>query len=150
MNLEIIKSDDRYMDDCVSALKDSLLGENYFSSAGSAENAVKEGLTSDTMYVALSDSEFMGFVYYLPKGAFHSFPYIHLIVVKKSARGSGVGTKLLEYIEKVTDRDRIFLAVADFNPDAKKFYERNGYAQVGAIESLYRNGITENLMMKVL
>lgn len=43
---------------------------------------------------------------------------------------------------------RIFLAVADFNPNAKRFYEKNGYVQVGRIEGLYRTGVAENIMMK--
>lgn len=150
MALEIIKYNEHYFNDCVSALKDSDLGIKYFSSDGSAEKAVKEGADGGTMYVAVLNSEFMGFVYYLPDGAFHSFPYIHLLVVKKSARGTGVGTQLLKYIEEIIDRDKIFLVVADFNPDAKKFYERNGFVQVGTIESLYRKGINENLMMKNL
>ena len=43
-----------------------------------------------------------------------------------------------------------FLVVADYNPDAKRFYERNGYQQVGEIPNLYRQGITEYLMVKNL
>jgi len=44
--------------------------------------------------------------------------------------------------------DKIFLVVADFNPEAKRFYENNGYHQVGEIPSLYRQGINEYIMMK--
>ena len=38
--------------------------------------------------------------------------------------------------------------VADFNPEAKRFYEKNDYRQVGEIPGLYREGITEYIMMK--
>ena len=38
--------------------------------------------------------------------------------------------------------------VADFNPEAKRLYESAGYRQVGAIPGLYKEGITEYLMMK--
>jgi ribosomal protein S18 acetylase RimI-like enzyme len=42
----------------------------------------------------------------------------------------------------------VFLVVADFNPEAKRLYERVGYIEVGAIPNLYREGMTEYLMMK--
>ena len=42
------------------------------------------------------------------------------------------------------------VVVADYNPDAKRFYERNGYQQVGKIPNLYRSGITEYMMAKDL
>ena len=46
--------------------------------------------------------------------------------------------------------DKLFLVVADYNPAAKRFYERNGYQQVGGISNLYRPGVTEYLMVKDL
>jgi ribosomal protein S18 acetylase RimI-like enzyme len=46
--------------------------------------------------------------------------------------------------------DKLFLVVADYNPAAKRFYERNGYQQVGEIPNLYRPGVTEYLMVKDL
>jgi len=46
--------------------------------------------------------------------------------------------------------DKFFLVVADYNPDAKRFYERNGYRQVGEIPNLYRPGVTEYMMEKDL
>jgi ribosomal protein S18 acetylase RimI-like enzyme len=46
--------------------------------------------------------------------------------------------------------DRLFLVVADYNPGAKRFYERNGYQQLGEIPNLYRPGVTEYMMAKDL
>ena len=87
---------------------------------------------------------------YIPKRCFHSFPYLHLIAVKEEYRGQGIGRKLIDYLENVVcaDAHRLFLVVADFNPEAKRFYEKNGYRQVGEIPGLYREGITEYIMMK--
>lgn len=45
---------------------------------------------------------------------------------------------------------KVFLVVADFNPEAKILYINVGYTEVGAIPNLYREGITEYLMMKVV
>ena len=37
-----------------------------------------------------------------------------------------------------------------WNTDAKRFYEGNGYQQVGEIPNLYRPGATETMMAKDL
>jgi ribosomal protein S18 acetylase RimI-like enzyme len=39
--------------------------------------------------------------------------------------------------------------VADFNPQAKKFYKDLGYKEVGVIPDLYKSGISEYIMMKL-
>ena len=90
--------------------------------------------------------------YIIPKGAFHSFPYLHLIAVKEEYRDMGIGKALLDYSEWIASElaDKIFLVVADYNPEAKGFYKRNGYQQLGEIPNLYRPGITEYLMTKNL
>ncbi len=146
--MEIIKGSEKYLLGCAEALEDSDLGKYYFARKGSAKEAVLEGINAGTLYVALENEELRGFMYYLPNGVFHSFPYLHLIVTKKSNRSCGVGTEMLHYLETIVNIPKIFLVVADFNPDAKRFYEKNGYKQVGRIDSLYRPGIAENLMMK--
>ena len=46
------------------------------------------------------------------------------------------------------DHSKVFLVVADFNPDAKRLYEHLGYQQVGVLPNLYKDGIAEHLMMK--
>ena len=91
------------------------------------------------------------FIWFILDGVFHSFPYLHIIAVKKENRKLGVGKKLLEFFEDICFKDhgKLFLVVADFNPDAKMIYERIGYIEVGIIPGLYRDGITEYLMMKV-
>ena len=64
----------------------------------------------------------------------------------------GIGKALLNYSENIAYEmaDKLFLVVADYNPAAKRFYERNGYQQVGEIPNLYRPGVTECLMVKDL
>ncbi len=92
----------------------------------------------------------MGFIWFTLAGAFHSYPYLHIIAVKEEFRGLGIGRKLLAYFEEsvFTDASKVFLVVADFNPEAKRLYERLGYRQVGEIPGLYKAGVTEYLMMK--
>ena len=146
------KGNEQHLKDCKDALCRSTLGEKYFSSPGSAENAIREGLHQGNLYVALIGEECVGFTYIIPKGVFHSFPYLHIIAIKEEYRDRGIGKALLDYSERIALEmaDKFFLMVADYNPDAKRFYERNGYQQVGEIPNLYRSGITEYLMAKNL
>ena len=150
--ITLAKGNHQHLKDCRDALCRSALGEQYFSSPGSAENAILEGIHQGNLYAALIGEECVGFTYIIPRGAFHGFPYLHIIAVKEEYRDRGIGKALLDYSERIAleTADRLFLMVADFNPNAKRFYERNGYQQVGAIADLYRPGITEYLMAKNL
>ena len=77
------KGNEQHLKDCRVALCRSTLGARYFSSPGSAENAILEGIRHGNLYVALIGGECVGFTYIIPKGAFHSFPYLHIIAVKE-------------------------------------------------------------------
>lgn len=148
MDIKIIKGNYEHIKDCEEAITKSLLGRYYFEKEGSAHRAIQEALEHGTLYVAMEQDVCTGFMYYVEDGAFHSYPYLHLIAVKEEYRGKGIGKQLIEYFEKIAGRDKCFLVVADFNPEAKHFYERMGYRQVGEIPDLYRKGIAERLMMK--
>jgi ribosomal protein S18 acetylase RimI-like enzyme len=150
MKIKIEKGTIDNLNDCVEALINSELGRRYFEKEGSAQKAIEEAVDSHSFYVAMADTQCAGFFYFLPKGAFHSFPYLHIIAVKKEFRDKGIGRMMMDFFEKIAFEinDRIFLVVADYNPKAKRFYEGIGYKQVGIIPSLYREGIDESLMMK--
>ena len=150
--ISFAEGNEQHLKDCKDALCRSALGEKYFSSPGSAENAILEGIRQGTLYVALIGEECVGFTYIIPRGAFHGFPYLHIIAVKEEYRDRGIGKALLDHSERIALEmaDKLFLVVADYNPDAKRLYERIGYQQVGEIPNLYRPGITEYLMVKNL
>ncbi len=150
MDIRITKGSLEYLNDCEEALLDSELGRKYFASEGSGKKTIQEGLEQGNLHIALINDICVGFLWYLPKGAFHSFPYLHIISIKKDYRSKGIGKNLINFFEEVicADASKIFLVVADFNPDAKRFYEKIGYQQVGTIPNLYRKGITEYLMVK--
>lgn len=151
MSISIVRGNTSYIDACEDALVKSELGNRYFSTAGSARKSLESGFNKDEIYVAVdSNNKCMGFVWVITNGIFHSFPYIHIIAVKSEYRGQGIGKKLLKFVEDVYFKDysKLFLVVADFNPDAKRLYENIGYTMIGDIPDLYRQGITECLMMK--
>ena len=151
MDIKVIKGSIYYINDCEDALVNSELGERYFSDKGSARKSLEEGFCRDEIYVALDkDNHCKGFVWVILNGIFHSFPYIHIIAVNIENRGQGIGKKLMKFVEEIYYKSysKLFLVVADFNPDAKRLYESIGYIEIGDIPDLYRNGITECLMMK--
>ncbi|GKX68257.1 GNAT family N-acetyltransferase [Inconstantimicrobium mannanitabidum] len=152
MGIEIIKGSIDYINDCEEALVNSELGRKYFSKVGSARKALEEGFHKKEMYIAIdANGNCVGFIWFILGGIFHSFPYLHIIAVKEESRKYGIGKKLLQFFEESCFKDfsKLFLVVADFNPDAKRLYESIGYTEVGIIPSLYREGITEHLMMKL-
>ncbi len=151
MEITIDKGNIRHLKDCEEALVNSELGRRYFSQAGSAGSSLEKGFANNEIYVALDDdSNCIGFIWVIANGIFHSFPYIHIIAVKSEYRGQGIGKILLQYVEDVyySNNSKLFLLVADFNPEAKRLYESIGYTAIGVIPDLYRQGITECLMMK--
>jgi len=142
-----------HLEDCKVALLKSRLGQVYFPSEDKALTMLAKGISKGEIFVAVDEAareECLGFIWFILKGAFHSFPYLHIIAVKEVYRGMGIGRKLLHFFEETvfTDSSKVFLVVADFNPEARRLYERLGYRQVGAIPGLYKDGVTEYLMMK--
>ncbi len=151
MEITIVKGSAEYLEDCEEALTDSELGKRYFSEGGSAAAQLKDGFGKGEIYVALDENrKCVGFIWFIMNGIFHRFPYLHIIAVKRENRGQGIGKQLLKFFEDFCFEEdpKVFLVVADFNPDAKRLYERIGYVEVGAIPDLYRPEITEHLMMK--
>jgi Acetyltransferases len=151
MEITIVKGNTEYIEDCEKALVQSELGRKYFTEEGSARRALEEGFQKGEIYAAIDqNNNCTGFIWIIINGIFHSFPYIHIIAVKDENRNQGIGKKLLQFAEELTFKNysKIFLVVGDFNSDAKRLYERIGYSEIGDIPDLYREGITECLMMK--
>ncbi|WP_124068444.1 GNAT family N-acetyltransferase [Clostridium sp. E02] len=148
MKNEIIKGNYAHLKNCEEILLESSIGDHYFQKEGSARKAIEEGLDQGTLFVAIAEGVCTGFMFYIKNGAFHSFPYLHIIVVKEEYRSKGIGKDLIDYYENISDGDKFFLVVGDFNSNAKRLYEKIGYCQVGEISGLYREGITEYIMMK--
>ena len=111
MDIKIEKGTMQHRKECEEALLNSELGKRYFASEGSGESAVLEGLEQGNLYIALIKDRCAGFFYYIPKGCFHSFPYLHLIAVKEEYRGQGIGRKLIDYLENVVCADIHFFFV---------------------------------------
>ena len=152
MEIRIQKALPEDIGDCISALAHSEVGEAYFSDSKKARSWLAGAIEKDELFIALnSRGECAGFIWYMPEGVFGSYPYLHLLAVRQEYRGCGIGKQLLRYFEENASdypSTKCFLTVDDFNPRARKFYERQGYRQVGTLPDFYKKGVSCFLMMK--
>ena len=129
------------------------LWQRYNVTEATAARRLSDGLACGaTIAVAELNGAPVGFVWYVKRGAFDRSGYIKLIGVTQEQRGNSIGRALMEHAEAVllADSPDVFLLVSDFNQDARKFYARLGYNQVGAIPDYVVPGITELIFQKRL
>lgn len=102
------------------------------------------------LFLACSGDKPIGFVLCHPYGAMSS-PYIATIAVDHAARGQGVGSRLLQFVEEhYRGRRHLFLCVSSFNPRARQLYENVGYRVVADLDGYIVAGASEILMHKSL
>ena len=76
--------------------------------------------------------------------------YLELLGVAAWARGKGVGRRLLEHIEPLVFKrtKNLFACVSDFNEQARTFYKRHGYQEIGPMPNFLIPGSAELLLRK--
>ena len=76
--------------------------------------------------------------------------YLELLGVADWARGKGLGRQLLAYVEaEVFARTKnLFACVSDFNDQARHFYEKQGYQEIGPLPNLLIPDSAEILLRK--
>lgn len=76
--------------------------------------------------------------------------YVELLGVADWARGKGLGGLLLAYVEaSVFERvQNLFACVSDFNDQARHFYKKQGYEEIGPMPNLLIPGSAEILLRK--
>ena len=105
------------------------------------------------LYVAEYDSAAWGFAWCLLDGMFGFCPYLKLIGVHPDKHGQNIGGLLLERIEAIAQEHEhhdMFLLVSDFNLGAQRFYQKNGYQQIGAVPHLVLPDVSELIYWKDL
>ncbi len=152
MNVVIKEAEEKDVDLCVDILQNTELGTVYFSNRKKTEDLLLYALAQRLLFVAQNDNEdCLGFMYFMPKGVFGSYPYLHIVAVKEGFRNLGIGKQLIKYFEENSSdysSTKCFLTVDDFNPQARKLYEFLGYQCVGELKDFYKTGITSYIMMK--
>jgi ribosomal protein S18 acetylase RimI-like enzyme len=99
-------------------------------------------------YVAHDGDRLAGVLILNVKGSFVG--YIQTVCAAPEHRGKGVGTALVAFAEERIFRDHknVFICVSDFNPGARRLYERLGYRLVGELTDYLVAGRSELLLRK--
>jgi [ribosomal protein S18]-alanine N-acetyltransferase len=103
------------------------------------------------LFIARRSEAPCGFLLLRDRGIVYS-PYIASLAVSPEARGLGIGSRLLDFIEERLRpaSKHIFLCVSSFNTRARALYERHGYTVVGELKDYVIDGASEYLMSKRL
>ena len=129
----------------------NVLWQRYGVTVDSAARRLQRGLAAGaTIAVAVIDGRVAGFAWYVAEGAFQRSGYIMLFGVAPDAHGQGIGRALLVHAEAAlfATSSSIVLLVSDFNVEAQRFYQRHGYAQVGALPDYVKPGVSELIYYK--
>lgn len=78
--------------------------------------------------------------------------YLELLAIAPSAQRKGLGRALLSHLERMVfaRSSNLFVCVSDFNKAARRFYEQNGYHEVGPLPDLLMAGTAEILLRKTV
>ena len=104
--------------------------------------SLKKRLEHIPMYLIYADAQLVGEMNYQidPDHLFGKKPgtaWIGIIIGEASARGKGVGTQAMQYLEEQIQSQglkRIELGVFEFNNKAIKLYKNLGYQEIGRID----------------
>ncbi|HEX9308842.1 MAG TPA: GNAT family N-acetyltransferase [Anaeromyxobacter sp.] len=125
----------------------------YRRDAGALARALEAArVRGEGLLIAEEGGASRGLAWFLPSGTLALGGYLRLIAVLPGAEGKGTGVALLRAFEAETARlsAHAFLLVSDFNEGAIRFYEREGYARVGAMPGLVLPEVAEVLYWKKL
>jgi ribosomal protein S18 acetylase RimI-like enzyme len=132
------------------------LWQRYRLTEANARSGLEQALSrADVLLVADAGSEngrACGLAWCLREGAFGRSTYLRILGVQASHTGLGIGATLLARAEQIAAEttDALFLLVSDFNVEAQRFYQRQGYRQIGAIPGYVLPDVTELIYWKHL
>ena len=139
---------------CAEIVAAAPVWQRYGITVETATKRLSDTLHTDALMLVADDGtgHATGFAWLLRQGAFGLSGYIRWLAVASTARGGGIGQKLLVAAEAQIQppaRD-MFLLCSDFNVDAQRFYERQGYSRIGTLQDYVLPGIAEYIYRKRL
>ena len=151
MKIKIQLAKKEYIQDCLNCIKNSELWDTYYKSNPLAEDNIRQSIAEKQIYVALnSKNKCTGFMGIINNGCFGVFSYLSIIAVLKRYRNNGIGKQLISKFEEMgfKNANRVFVLVGDYNKRAQKFYKNLGYKKVGKIPNIFKNGVSELILIK--
>jgi len=106
--------------------------------------------SSREVYLAMVGDEIAGFTILNMHGAFVG--YIQSVCVAPPWRGKGIGSELMDYVEKriLSETPNVFICVSSFNKRVQNLYERRGYEAIGELKNWIVPGHSEILLRKTI
>jgi len=106
--------------------------------------------SSREVYLAMVGDEIAGFTILNMHGAFVG--YIQSVCVAPPWRGKGIGSELMDYVEKriLSETPNVFICVSSFNKRVQNLYERRGYEVIGELKNWIVPGHSEILLRKTI
>ncbi|MBK9745169.1 MAG: GNAT family N-acetyltransferase [Chloroflexi bacterium] len=126
------------------------LWQRYGASADVLAQRLLMALDTDLILTADTDDQAVGLAWCVPTGGFGRSAYLRMLGVRPDQAGGGVGAALLSALEATLASHDLFLLTSDFNVDAQRFYQRQGYEQIGAIPGYVLPDVTELIYRKRL
>jgi ribosomal protein S18 acetylase RimI-like enzyme len=134
-----------------------ITGQPLFVPYGLTPDVLKESLAAaagreEQILLAELDEQVLGFVWFMPRGAFGRSAYLRLLVTAAAAQGRGIGSLLMDAAETAVfaEVSDLFLLVNSTNLAARRFYERRGYRKAGELASYVAPGLDEVLLRKTV
>lgn len=153
MALRLEKCPTQVPADCEDIFRNSAIYTRYFQD-GRLARSLARAAGNGELYLAYDETDrLLGAMKVSLRGFCGLYPYLGLIGVHADSRGMGVGTFLMEQLERITlesGAKRVTLMVSDFNTGGQRFYQRLGYRKLGELPDAAKEGITELIMIKDL
>jgi GNAT superfamily N-acetyltransferase len=113
--------------------------------AGQAEAWLAGGRSSGAWVVAEADGKVACVAFYEPRAATDRVWALTMIVVDPSIQGTGMGGRVLRWVEQRLrdDGQRLLVIETSSTPaydKTRRFYERNGYRSVATVPDYYEDG----------
>jgi len=129
------------------------LWQRYGVTVATARIALEGGLARNEAVLTIdTDGALGGLAWVQPQAGFGRSPYLKWLGVAPGGNRRGLGRELLRGAEDAarTTRAELILLCSDFNLDGQRFYEREGYARVGALPDYVLLGVAELVYFKKL
>jgi GNAT superfamily N-acetyltransferase len=123
----------------------------YGRDAGRIEADLAAALArGEGLLLAVEQGRPAGLAWFLAQGTLGMGGYLRLMAVLPEAQARGTGAALLEAFEAevAAVSAHAFLLCSDFNLAAQRFYERHGWARVGALPGLVLEDVAELVYWK--